>query len=46
MNRPAFFPFAFIGFLLAVLAALAAMLAGFGTRWGLWYFRTGSAILG
>jgi uncharacterized protein (DUF1499 family) len=46
MNRPAFFPFAFIGFLLAVLAALAAILAGFGTRWGLWYFRTGFAILG
>jgi uncharacterized protein (DUF1499 family) len=45
MNRPVFFPFAFIGFLLAVLAALAAMLAGFGTRWGLWYFRTGFAIL-
>jgi len=46
MNRPAFFPFAFIGFLLAILAALAAMLAGFGTRWGLWHFRTGFAILG
>ena len=46
MNRPASFPFAFIGFLLAVLAALAATLAGFGTRWGLWHFRTGFAILG
>ncbi|MGZ6210597.1 MAG: DUF1499 domain-containing protein [Syntrophales bacterium] len=39
-------PFALIGFILAVLAALAAMLAGFATRWGLWYFRTGFAILG
>ena len=46
MNRHASFPFAFIGFLLAVLAALAATLAGFGTRWGLWHFRTGFAILG
>ena len=46
MIRPASFPFAFIGFLLAVLAALAATLAGFGTRWGLWHFRTGFAILG
>jgi uncharacterized protein (DUF1499 family) len=46
MNRPASFPFAFIGFFLAVLAALAVMLAGFGTRWGLWHFRTGFAILG
>jgi uncharacterized protein (DUF1499 family) len=46
MNRPPFFPFAFIGLLLAVLAALAAMLAGFGARWGLWHFGTGFAILG
>jgi hypothetical protein len=34
-----------IGFILAVLAALAAMLAGFGSRWGLWYFRAGFVIL-
>lgn len=46
MNRPALFLFPFIGFLLAVLAAMAAMLAGFGTHWGLWHFRTGFAILG
>jgi uncharacterized protein (DUF1499 family) len=38
-------PFALIGFILAVLAALAAMLAGLGSRWGLWYFRTGFTIL-
>lgn len=46
MNRPPFFPFAFIGLFLAILAALAAMLAGSGTRWDLWHFRTGFAILG
>jgi uncharacterized protein (DUF1499 family) len=46
MNRPSVFPFALIGFLLAVLAALAAVLAGFGTRWELWHFRTGFVILG
>ncbi len=45
MNRPRIFPFALVGFLLAVLAALAAMLAAFGTRWGLWHFRTGFVIL-
>jgi len=45
MNRPRIFPFALVGFLLAVLAALAAMLAGFGTRWELWHFRTGFVIL-
>ena len=41
MNRPRIFPFAVVGFLLAVLSALALMLAGFGTRWELWHFRTG-----
>jgi len=46
MNPPRIFPVALIGFLLAVLAALAAMLAGFGTRWELWHFRTGFVILG
>jgi uncharacterized protein (DUF1499 family) len=45
MMRHSFSPFAWIGFILAVLAALAAMLAGFGSRWGLWYFRTGFVIL-
>jgi uncharacterized protein (DUF1499 family) len=45
MNRPRIFPFALVGFLLAVLAALAALLAGFGTRWELWHFRTGFVIL-
>lgn len=45
MNRPRIFPVALVGFLLAVLAALAAMLSGFGSHWGLWYFRTGFVIL-
>ncbi len=45
MNLPRIFPFALVGFLLAVLAALAAVLAGFGSHWGLWYFRTGFVIL-
>ena len=40
-----FSPFAIIGFILAVLAGVAAVLAGFGSRWGLWYFRTGFVIL-
>jgi uncharacterized protein (DUF1499 family) len=46
MMRHGYSPIALIGFILAVLAALAAMLAGFGSRWGLWYFRTGFVILG
>ena len=33
------------GFMLAILAVAAAVLAGFGTRWGWWNFRTGFAIL-
>ena len=33
------------GFLLAVLAALAAMLAGLGTRWGWWEFTAGFQVL-
>ena len=33
------------GFCGALLAALAAMAAGFGSRGGLWHFRTGFAIL-
>ena len=45
MNRPRIFPFALVGFLLAVLAALALMLAGLGTRWELWHFRIGFVIL-
>ena len=45
MNQPRIFPFALVGFLLAVLAGLALMLAGFGTRWELWHFRTGFRIL-
>ncbi|HET6342969.1 MAG TPA: DUF1499 domain-containing protein [Gemmatimonadota bacterium] len=36
---------AVLGFLLAVAAAVAAMLAGLGTRWGWWDFRAGFAIL-
>ena len=46
MNRPRIFPVAPVGFFLAVLAALALMLAGLGTRWELWHFRTGFTILG
>jgi hypothetical protein len=34
-----------LGFLLAVAAALAAMLAGLGTRWGWWDFRIGFQVL-
>jgi uncharacterized protein (DUF1499 family) len=45
MIRHPFSSFTLIGFILAVLAALAAMLAGLGSRWGLWYFRTGFVIL-
>jgi len=33
------------GFVLAILAVAAAVLAGFGTRWGWWNFRSGFAIL-
>jgi hypothetical protein len=43
MSRSPFSPVTLLGLLLAVLAALAAVLAGFGTRWGLWHFRTGFA---
>jgi uncharacterized protein (DUF1499 family) len=45
MRRHPFSPFSLIGLILALLAALAAMLAGPGSRWGLWYFRTGFVIL-
>jgi len=34
-----------IGFALALMAALTAMAAGFGTRFGVWHFRTGFSIL-
>ncbi|MDA8099379.1 MAG: DUF1499 domain-containing protein [Nitrospiraceae bacterium] len=37
---------ALIGFGLAVLAGLAALLSGLGSRWGWWYFGTGFIILG
>jgi uncharacterized protein (DUF1499 family) len=33
------------GFSLAVLAGLAAALAGFGHRWGWWHYRTGFMVL-
>jgi uncharacterized protein (DUF1499 family) len=36
---------AVLGFFVAVAAALAAMLAGLGTRWGWWDFRAGFQIL-
>lgn len=31
--------------ILAILTALAAAMAGFGSRWGLWHFRTGFSVL-
>ena len=34
-----------IGLFFAFLCGLTAMLAGFGSRWGWWYFRTGFTIL-
>ncbi len=34
-----------LGLSLSVVAALAAALAGFGSRWGLWYFTVGFKIL-
>jgi uncharacterized protein (DUF1499 family) len=34
-----------VGFMIAVAAAVAAMLAGLGSRWGWWDFRTGFAVL-
>lgn len=36
---------AFAGMLFAVLACVAAMLAGFGSRIGFWHFRTGFEVL-
>ncbi|HUP20806.1 MAG TPA: DUF1499 domain-containing protein [Gemmatimonadota bacterium] len=36
---------AILGFGLAVLAAVAAMLAGWGSRFGVWEFRTGFTVL-
>lgn len=36
---------AMIGFVLSALTALAVMLAGLGSRWGLWHFRTGFLML-
>lgn len=36
---------AVLGFALAIVAALAAMGAGFGSRWGLWEFRAGFTVL-
>lgn len=40
-QRPILALFSKMGFLLAVLAVFVAISAGFGTRWGLWNFRTG-----
>jgi uncharacterized protein (DUF1499 family) len=34
-----------IALLVAVLAGLLMMAAGFGSRWGLWHFRTGFSVL-
>ena len=36
---------AVVGFLIAIAAAIAAMLAGLSTRWGWWEYRTGFQIL-
>ena len=35
----------FICFFISILAVSAVILAGFGSRWGWWHFRTGLAIL-
>jgi uncharacterized protein (DUF1499 family) len=35
----------FIGLFVAVVFGLSCVLAGFGSRWGWWYFRTGFIIL-
>lgn len=48
LSGPEKLPFsrlALAGSILAVLAALAAVLSGLGTRWGWWHFRTGFLIL-
>ncbi len=37
--------FVLIGFVLAVLSGLAAVLSGFGSRWDWWHFATGFLIL-
>jgi uncharacterized protein (DUF1499 family) len=43
LARPSWIALTVLG--LALAAALGAVLAGLGTRWGLWHFRTGFAIL-
>jgi uncharacterized protein (DUF1499 family) len=35
----------FSGLFFAIVSVVGAMLAGFGSRWGWWYFRTGFVIL-
>jgi uncharacterized protein (DUF1499 family) len=37
--------FSFVGIILAIIAVLLAMLAGSGSRWGWWHFRTGFSML-
>ena len=44
-TRSHFSPFALAGFILAVFCGIAAVLAGFGSRWEWWHFRTGFAML-
>lgn len=38
-------PLARLGFLLGLLAVLGLLMAGLGSRWGWWHFRTGFSIL-
>lgn len=46
VRRPAVSIFAArLGFALAIAALVFATAAGFGTRWGIWHFRTGFTIL-
>jgi uncharacterized protein (DUF1499 family) len=45
MKPSSFSPLALVGFVLAILVGLVAMLAGFGSRWGWWNFRIGFIIL-
>lgn len=38
-------PLSWAGFLISIISALMLVLAGAGTRWGWWHFRTGAGIM-
>lgn len=44
-RSPSRSPFAVLLFILAIIVAAAAILSGFGSRWGWWHFRIGFTIL-